>query len=201
MLPSLVTLQNWNNYVWENSNEMIRKAKQLSKTIAHALRHQPYLYELELDDEGWVDVEYLLTGLRQRRRWRNVTFEDLQAVLDLPGKKRYELVNGRIRALYGHSTTSKIRKTPAEPPLVLYHGTAPETAVIILREGLKPMSRQYVHLSVDVETAVHVGSRKAPNPTILKIRAHQAHQQGIPFYEGHDLVWLADTIPAEFIET
>ena len=178
----------------------MHKTKQLSKTIAHALRHQPYLYELELDNEGSVDVDDLLAGLRQKRRWRDVTIEDLQAVLELPGKKRYEMANDRIRALYGHSTTSKIRKTPAEPPEILYHGTAPETAVIILREGLKPMSRQYVHLSVDIETAVQVGSRKAPNPTILKVHARRAYQQNIIFYAGHDLVWLADTISAEFIE-
>ena len=31
---------------------MSYQTKQLSKTIAHALRHQPYIYELELDDEG-----------------------------------------------------------------------------------------------------------------------------------------------------
>lgn len=180
---------------------MTPKVKQLSKTIAHALRHQPYLYELELDDEGWVDVDDLLVGLRQRWRWRDVTIADLQAVLELPGKKRYEMTNGRIRALYGHSTTSKIQKTPTIPPAILYHGTTAETAVLILHEGLKPMSRQYVHLSVDMETAVQVGRRKAPNPTILKVHAQQAHQQGITFYEGHDLVWLADSIPAQFIET
>lgn len=180
---------------------MTHKPKQLSKTIAHALRHQPSLYELELDDEGWVDVDNLLAGLQQKRRWRDVTIIDVQAVLELPGKKRYEMDNGRIRALYGHSTTSKIRKTPAMPPEILYHGTAPETAVIILREGLKPMGRQYVHLSVDVETAVQVGSRKAKNPTTLIINAQKAHQQGHAFYEGHDLVWLADVIPLEFIVT
>lgn len=179
---------------------MTYQTKQLSKTIAHALRHQPYLYELELDEDGWVSVDDLLAGLRQRKRWRQVTIDDLQAVLALPGKKRYEMANGRIRALYGHSTTSKIRKIPAEPPTILYHGTAPETAVLIMQGGLKPMSRQYVHLSVDVETAVQVGSRKAPQPIILQVRAKEAYQAGIPFYEGHDLVWLADLIPPEFIQ-
>ena len=142
----------------------------------------------------------LLAGLRQRKRWRQVTIADLEAVLALPGKKRYEMENGRIRALYGHSTTSKIRKTPAEPPAILYHGTAPETADLIMQSGLKPMNRQYVHLSMDVETAVQVGSRKAPKPVILKVKAKDAYQAGIAFYEGHDLVWLADTIPPQFIQ-
>ena len=42
----------------------------------------------------------------------------------------------------------------AEPPDVLS----------ILREGLKPMTRQYVHLSADIETALSVGARPRPRP-------------------------------------
>ncbi len=30
--------------------------KRLSKTLAHALRHAPWIYELELDEAGWTDV-------------------------------------------------------------------------------------------------------------------------------------------------
>jgi putative RNA 2'-phosphotransferase len=168
--------------------------------MAHALRHQPWLYELELDEEGWTPVADLLAGLNSGRR-HHITEADLQAVLDRPGKKRYEMADGRIRALYGHSTTAKIRKQPAAPPEILYHGTAPAAAEIILREGLKPMSRQYVHLSLDQETAVQVGRRKSPQPVILTILAAAAHQQGISFYEGHGLVWLADFVPPEFIRS
>ncbi|KAA3664026.1 MAG: hypothetical protein DWQ04_07840 [Chloroflexi bacterium] len=117
----------------------------------------------------------------------------------MPGKKRYEMENGRIRALYGHSTNSKIHKTSAVPPPILYHGTSPKTAELILQEGLKPMRRQYVHLSVDVETAVEVGRRKSDKPVILQVNARDAHKAGLSFYEGHDLVWLADAIPPNFI--
>lgn len=38
----------------------------LSRAVSHALRHEPWLYELELDDEGWVPVEQLLTALREK---------------------------------------------------------------------------------------------------------------------------------------
>jgi putative RNA 2'-phosphotransferase len=69
-----------------------------------------------------------------------------------------------------------------------------------LREGLKPMSRQYVHLSLDQETAVQVGQRKSSQPVMLIIQAQAAHDQGIVFYEGHGLVWLADFVPPEFIQ-
>lgn len=173
--------------------------RRLSKTLAVALRHQPDKFGIQLDAMGWANVAGLLAGLRQRREWAQVAEADLAAVIAMPGKKRYEMENGRIRAIYGHSVADKIEKTPSPPPDVLYHGTAPETAELILREGLKPMSRQYVHLSVDVETAVQVGRRKSRHPTILKVLASVAHQNGILFYLGHDLVWLADFVPAQHI--
>jgi len=173
----------------------------LSKTIAHALRHAPWLYELDLDEEGWTPVANLLAGLRrQRRAWHDLTEEDLRAMMARPGKKRFEMREGKIRALYGHASEVRIRKKSAAPPGRLYHGTAPKTAAVIVREGLKPMNRQYVHLSADEETAREVGRRKAQRPVILTVRAAEAHECGVSFYQGNEMVWLADHVPPDFIE-
>ena len=35
----------------------------LSKEVSYALRHAPWEYELELDSEGWVSVEQLISSL------------------------------------------------------------------------------------------------------------------------------------------
>jgi putative RNA 2'-phosphotransferase len=99
--------------------------KRLSKTVSHALRHAPELYDLELDGEGWVPVEDLLAALRPRRReWQGLSVADLIAMMANADKQRYELVDGKIRAFYGHSIPHLIQRAPVEPPLVLYHGTA-----------------------------------------------------------------------------
>jgi putative RNA 2'-phosphotransferase len=37
----------------------------------------------------------------------------------------------------------------SKPPAILYHGTSPSAAKNIMSEGLRPMNRQYVHLSTD----------------------------------------------------
>lgn len=172
----------------------------LSKVMAHALRHKPWTYELELDDEGWTPVEDLLLALRQHRDdWQNLTADHLQAAIEAADKRRYEIQGERIRALYGHSTTSKIKKIPAVPPDQLYHGTSHIAVKEILQSGLKPMSRQYVHLSTDTETAIEVGNRKRGNLVLLQIDAAKASQAGVQFYEGNEKVWLADRIPPEFI--
>ena len=38
---------------------------ELSKIISHALRHQPSLYNLELDRDGWIDVNLLVESIQK----------------------------------------------------------------------------------------------------------------------------------------
>ncbi len=174
--------------------------QRLSKTISHALRHGPEVYGLELDAEGWTPVDDLLAALRTRRPvWRNLSDADLDEMMAQADKQRFEKRDGKIRAFYGHSMPDKIQKPAAQPPSVLFHGTMPEKVEIILREGLKSMNRQYVHLSSDQETAQKVGARYSRTPVILEIRAAEAHEAGIAFYPGNEDVWLADAVPPEFI--
>ena len=172
----------------------------LSKEISYALRHAPWEYELELDTEGYVPLHQLLSALNENDRFgRAVTADDVQHIMDTSDKKRFEISDGRIRALYGHSVPMHISKTPITPPDILYHGTTHRARSAILQDGLRPMARQYVHLSVDTATAVQVGSRRESAPVILKIDAAKAFQDGIVFYEGNEKVVLADFVPAQYI--
>ena len=172
----------------------------LSKAVSHALRHAPWVYELELDAEGWAPVEQLLTALREKGgSWATVDQKSLERMMAAADKQRYELEGSRIRALYGHSVPGRIEKKPGTPPAELFHGTAPETARLIKTEGLKPMRRQFVHLSADREMAAAVGSRKSLQPVILTIDAEAAWKTGVTFYEGNARVWLADSVPPDFI--
>jgi putative RNA 2'-phosphotransferase len=172
----------------------------LSRVVSHALRHEPWLYELELDQEGWVSTELLLVSLRQEKpHWINLSEDDLVKMINSSEKKRHEISGNKIRVLYGHSLPGTLLKKIAEPPATLYHGTSPIAAEVIKREGLKPMGRQYIHMSVDVETAKQVGHRKALHPVILEIESSRAYQFGIRFYRGNDSVWLSDLILPEFI--
>ena len=61
------------------------------------------------------------------------------------------------------------------------------------------MCRQYVHLSIDTDTAVQVGKRRDDSPVILVIDSHKAYTDGISFYKGNDKVVLADHVPARYI--
>ncbi len=173
---------------------------QLSKEISYALRHAPWEYELELDSEGYVPVSQLLDAINSGKNYsRPIIASDLTRIINTFDKKRFEIKGDNIRALYGHTIPMHIYKAPIAPPDVLYHGTTHKAVDVILIEGLKPMRRQYVHLSVDIDTAVRVGSRRDSSPVILKIDAKKASSSGIVFYEGNDKVVLADFVPSEYI--
>ncbi len=175
--------------------------KRLSKVVSHALRHEPWLYELEIDDQGWVAIEDLLSALQgQRFEWKNISQADIAQMVETSSKQRHEMEGNRIRALYGHSLPGKLQKKKAEPPEQLFHGTAASIASRIMDTGLLPMGRQYVHLSVNIDIAKQVGRRKDKKPVVLLITAQDAHATGIEFYMGNGAVWLADKVPPEFIK-
>ncbi len=56
----------------------------------------------------------------------------------------------------------------------------------------------YIYL-FDIDTAYIVGKRKDFNPVLLKLQAEKAFSEGIKFYQGNNVVWLADYIPPKFI--
>lgn len=174
--------------------------ERLSRTLAHALRHEPWIYELEVDGKGWAPLNQLLRALREKRdAWRDLDRRDLREMMRRSEKRRYEIRGDRIRALYGHSLGDKLEMEPATPPDRLFHGTSPGAASRIREEGLRPMGRQYVHLSSDRSTAREVGHRKADDPVVLTVEAGEAHGAGLAFYRGNDRVWLADRVPPAFV--
>lgn len=151
---------------------LVLDISKLSKEISYALRHAP---------------------------WESVNETDLIHMIEVADKKRHEIKNGRSRAIYGHSTPQKILRTAATPPSILYHGTARHLVEQIIIKGLQPMARQYVHLSVDINTANVIGMRKDSVPVLLKIQAEKASNEGVKFYQGNSIVWLADLVPSKFI--
>jgi len=175
------------------------KQEELSKEISYALRHAPWEYELEMDEEGWVPVEQLLDALRRKAKWRGIGEADLKEMIETSEKKRHEIADGKIRAFYGHSIPMKILKEEKMPPDILYHGTARRFLESIQKQGLLPRGRQYVHLSEDIETAQKVGRRHDDKLCILLIDAKAAWSDGIKFYFGNEKVWLADKIPSKYI--
>ena len=173
----------------------------LSKVVSHALRHEPQLYNLQMDDEGWVEVVALLNALNKKYSLQPaLSRNDLERMVVFSEKKRHEIEGARIRALYGHSLSSKIFYKETQPPDVLFHGTTPIALGLILRDGLKPMGRKCVHLSLDPETALSAGLRRSMEAVLLKIDSKGAHDAGVKFYYGSEEILLSSEIPSKYIQ-
>ena len=170
----------------------------LSKFLSLVLRHKPDSIGLALDPQGWVGIDELIE--KSNAAGTRFSRDDLRHVVETSDKKRFSVsVDGlRIRAAQGHSVAVELGLPPREPPLTLYHGTATRFVEAILSEGLKPQSRQQVHLSIDLATAQRVGQRHG-KPFIFKVDALRMHQQGFNFYLADNGVWLVDQVPPEFL--
>ena len=70
----------------------------LSKEISYALRHAPWEYELELDEEGFVPVEQLIHALNESGEYKEtITKDDILHIIETSEKKN----TGFVRS---HST-------------------------------------------------------------------------------------------------
>jgi putative RNA 2'-phosphotransferase len=174
------------------------RATSISKYLSLVLRHDPAAARVTLDAEGWVGVDDLLAGAA--RHGFSFTRAELEEVVQTNEKQRFafSVDSQRIRASQGHSVSVELGLTPETPPEVLYHGTVDRFLSSIMDQGLDKRSRQYVHLSPDVETATRVGSRRG-QPVILKIAAGNMHLDGFRFFCSANGVWLTERVPPQYI--
>jgi putative RNA 2'-phosphotransferase len=169
-----------------------------SKFISRVLRHQPDKYGLALDEHGWAQIDDLIAVAN--RAGVPLTHAALQQVVEQNDKQRFAISDdGRaIRARQGHSVSVDLELLPIEPPEQLYHGTAERFVSSILAQGLLRRSRQHVHLSADLLTALKVGQRHG-KPAVFTVASGVMHRDGIRFYRSENGVWLVDAVPVAYL--
>ena len=145
------------------------------------LRHKPEEIGLRLDENGWANVQELIDKISVKGII--ISMATINTVVETNDKKRFAFNNDRtlIRASQGHSIEVELNLEEIIPPDILYHGTAIKFLESILQNGLQKQSRQYVHLSIAVETAKAVGGRHG-KPVILTINAKAMQDAGFKFY-------------------
>ena len=183
------------------SNE---QKEQLSHLLSAILRHIPHEACIELDDEGFVEISKLIHGIKNC--WRNkhlyqwVTEDHIKAVVYLDKRGRFEIKDNKIRATYGHSVKVNIKYSIDNQVKILYHGTVRENLRSIMKKGLIPGKRLYVHLTIDKEIAKEVGQRHGKNVVILKVNADCVRRYGYEIYKASPVIYLTKYIPPQCIE-
>ena len=170
----------------------------LGRFISLVLRHDPSAAGITLDGHGWAVVDDLITGMNQHGR--TIDEKTLRRIVAENNKTRYSFSDDglRIRANQGHSIDVDVELVAADPPPVLYHGTALRFLDSIKASGISRQQRQYVHLSPDLATAVQVGKRHGA-PVVLRIDSAAMVRDECTFFLSNNGVWLTESVPWRYV--
>lgn len=172
-----------------------REDKKAGLFMCLVLRHNPSAANVTADAEGWVDIDALIRGSHGR-----LTRPIINDIVATNNKQRFAISEDgkRIRARQGHSFPVDLGLVPVTPPDVLYHGTYPNAVPMIMKEGLKKMKRQHVHMAAETATASSVGMRHG-TPIVFRVDAKAMLASGHKFYCSENGVWLTEHVPPEFL--
>ena len=172
----------------------------ISKFLSLILRHSPQTIHLNMDKNGWVNVDEII---HNAYKYKNIylTMDIINTVVENNDKQRFKISEDgkKIRACQGHSIKIDLELESKTPTDVLYHGTSNRIIESIWRDGIKPMKRQYVHLSQSEEIALTVGKRHG-EPILLHIDAKNMYKDGYKFYLSENKVWLVEKVPVVYIK-
>ncbi|GAO46773.1 phosphotransferase KptA/Tpt1 [Saitoella complicata NRRL Y-17804] len=175
---------------------------QLSKSLSYILRHGAAKEGLEMREDGYV----ILKDILARPKFKNVTFEEIQHIVETNDKKRYALLpptdlqqsspeGWMIRANQGHTLQVESLELSeiTEPLPICVHGTTKKPWEAIKQEGLSKMKRNHIHLAVGKfgEEGVISGMRKSCT-VFVYVDMKKALEAGIKFYQSANGVVLTE---------
>ena len=182
----------------KNNNKTINQLTKTSRFLCLVLRHKPSAANVVIDTNGWTKTSTLLKNMKNTKN--ELSVEELNQLIKDDDKGRYSTKgHGQyIRCNQGHYLPYvDIKFDLFTPESDVYHGTNPDLIDIIMKEGLTPQSRNYVHLSKDLETARTVGKRhsKKKEPVIFVINK----DADVTLYITENNVLQSRYVPPEFI--
>ena len=175
----------------------MNSTQRISKFISLILRHNPEIINITLDEHGWANVDELIAGVSKKFP---IDINLLEQIVNSDNKQRYSFSPDKklIRANQGHSIPVDVELEELEPPEILYHGTGEKFTDSINSQGLLPMSRLYVHLSNDLDSAYKVGQRHG-KPVIYQVKSGEMFKDGYKFFRSVNKIWLTKIVPAKYL--
>ncbi|KAI8358422.1 phosphotransferase KptA/Tpt1 [Blakeslea trispora] len=178
---------------------MSHETTRISKLLSYILRHGAVKEKIAISSDGYVSINELL----QHPKFKNVTMEQIQFVVDNNDKKRFELAQPAadeylIRASQGHSLKTvasdnllDLITAPLKTPVI--HGTTRKAWELIKQKGLSTMNRNHIHFAIGLpgDAKVKSGIRKTSD-IFIYINVEKAKNDGILFYKSNNDVILSD---------
>ena len=126
----------------------------VSKYLSYLLRHNPKKENLELDSEGFTNVDILIKKI-------NITKDVLNNIVanDMKGRYEFNQDNTKIRATNGHSIKSVSLKLKAlKPPLLvclLKHLLYLVCCLLIVQPNFHLLANKILYLKLNILLNIH----------------------------------------------
>ncbi len=175
-----------------------RQLESLARMLAYMLGHHPDEFGRVLAEDGSIPFKELQQTLSREPGWGFVRRHHLDEVISLMQPPAFALEGERILCL---QPGPRPRRRPGlPPPPLLYLAIPPKVHEIVWQEGLKAASGRELLLARAPDTALKLGKRRAAAPVLVTIQAQAAAQAGVSFAEYGEELFLATTLPREFLQ-
>lgn len=167
----------------------------ISKSLSYLLRHGAVKEGLDIDANGYVNVERLLQ--HQRLKTNKTTIADIRRIVEDNDKQRFSLaeIGGELKlcANQGHSIhlvadTNLILLNRDTVPKQVYHGTYKRKLPLIFASGgLSRMNRNHIHFASEISD---VSGIRRNCDALIYVDVDKCFEEGISFYKSKNNVIL-----------
>ena len=167
-----------------------------SKKMSYALRHRPEEFGLDMAPDASVFLDDLSKALE-------ASTDDILYVVrhDNKGRFAYNPETGKIWCKHGHTIDGVnpdlevVVLSVDNLPEVLYHGTKEQFIKSVMKDGLKHMDRNFVHLTPSLKTAKSVAGRRSGKSVILKVNMNDLLNSGHTLYKSGEVYLIEHVAP------
>ena len=150
-----------------------------------------------MDEYGYIPLDEVVEAVQQR--YAAVEEEHIRDLIETSRQRRFEIVDDRIRALYGHTFYVEMDGEPMDPPESLFLCVSAGQVQRMKEEGLRSEDRSYLHLSPTREVA-ESRAGAVTDPCIVEVYSEAAAAEGgVEFWERGEVVLTRQTIAPEFV--
>lgn len=177
----------------------------IGRTILGGLRHPNPLANLRHDCFGLFQIENLNRFVAGRfQQAEPARFQDRfeQVFEQLVAKEKIEVRGDKVRALYGHSLRGIIVGEMKWPKMELFHATRQRYLASILKHGLRPQGRTWVHLTSNERYADTIlrNHNYGGRSILFKVVPNLLEDFDVTFRKPNSHVWLVNRVPSVAIK-
>jgi putative RNA 2'-phosphotransferase len=182
------------------TEKYVRKIENLSRLMVYVLGVSPDEFGLVPDREGYVDIKTFLQALHEEPNMGYVREYHVKEVLLSDRNNNFYMEGKKIRYAKNNFHVINENRDKVVTPKILFKGVKRKAYPHILKFGLLPGSDDYVSMAKDKDFAIRIAKRIDQKPVLLEIKAGSAMNNGITIRPFGAYLFLAENVPAEFIQ-